>query len=142
MLCHLTTGLRKFHNYMSPVTYYLIIEAFTATFCVYDILSFHDLVHVSVRYQVSYHILVSCLFHITFQILVRYDAYPHIIRIFLSLDESIFLRNWNQSNSITQNKVMAFPCKLVGLPILPRDSLKYSFSSSLYPHLTLVLWLL
>ena len=54
-----------------------------------------------------------------FQILVRYDAYPHIIHIFLSLNESIFHRNWNQSNSITQNKVMAFSCQLVGLPILP-----------------------
>ena len=84
MLCHLTTGLRQFHNYMSPVTYYLIIEAFIATFCVYDILSFHVHVHVhiSVRFQVSYHILVSCLFHMAFQILVRYDAYPYIIHVF------------------------------------------------------------
>ena len=54
-----------------------------------------------------------------FQILVRYDAYPHIIQIFLSLYEFILLRNWNQSNRITQNKVMAFSCQLVGLPILP-----------------------
>ena len=84
MLCHLTTDLRQFHNYMSPITYYLIIEAFIATFCVYDILSFHDHghVHVSVRFQVSYHILVSCLFHMAFQILVRYDVYPHIIHVF------------------------------------------------------------
>ena len=84
MLCHLATGLRQFHNYMCPLTYYLIIEAFIATFCVYDILSFHDPVHVhvSVHYQVSYHILVSCLFHMEFQILVRYDVYPHIIHIF------------------------------------------------------------
>ena len=54
-----------------------------------------------------------------FQIVVRYDAYPHIIHIFLSLNESILLRNWNQSNRITQNQVMAFSCQLVGLPILP-----------------------
>ena len=69
---------------MSPVTYYLIIEAFIATFCVYDILSFHVHVHVhiSVRFPVSYHILVSCLFHMAFQILVRYDAYPYIINVF------------------------------------------------------------
>ena len=95
MLCHLTIGLRQFHNYMSPVTYYLIIEAFKATFCVYDIFSFHDHVHVhvSVSFQVSYHIMVSCLFHMEFQILLRYDAYPHIIHIFLSLNESLFLRN-------------------------------------------------
>ena len=74
MLCHLITGLRQFHNYMSSVTYYLIIDAFIATFCVYDILSFHVHVHVLVRFQVSYHIQVSCLFHMAFQILVRYDA--------------------------------------------------------------------
>ena len=74
-----------------------------------------------------------------FQILVRYDAYQHIIHIFLSLDESIFLGNWNQSNRIIQTQVMAFQCQLVGLPILPRDSLKYSFSSELSPCLTLVL---
>ena len=92
MLCHLITGLRQFHNYMSSVTYYLI--------CVYDILSFHVHVHVhiSVRFHVSYRIQVSCLFHMEFQILVRYDAYPHIIHVFLSLNESIFLRNWNHSN--------------------------------------------
>ena len=100
MLCHLITGLRQFSNYMSSVTYYLIIEAFLATLCFYDILPFHVHVHVyvSVRFQVSYHIQVSCLFHMAFQILVRYDAYPHIIHVFLSLDASTFLRNWNHSN--------------------------------------------
>ena len=53
-----------------------------------------------------------------FQILVRYDAYPHIIHVFLSLNESIFLRNWNQSNRIIQTQVMTFSCRLVGLLIL------------------------
>ena len=100
MLCHLITGLRQVHNYMSSVTYYLIIEAFIATFCAYDILSFHVHVHVhiSIRFHVSYRIQVSCLFHMAFQILVRYDAFPHIIHVFLSLNEYIFLRNWNHSN--------------------------------------------
>ena len=100
MSCHLITDLRQFHNYMSSVTYYLIIEAFISTFCVYDILSFHVHVHVhiSVRFHVLYRIQVSCLFHMAFQILVRYDAYPHIIHVFLSRNESIFLRNWNHSN--------------------------------------------
>ena len=74
-----------------------------------------------------------------FQILVRYDAYTHIIHIFLSLNESIFLRNWNQSNRITQNKVMAFSCQLVGLPIYSRDSCNIHFSSALSPYLALVL---
>ena len=70
--CHSITGLRQFYNYMSSVTYYLIIGAFLATFYVYDILSFHvhDHVHISVRFQVSYRIQVSCLFHMAFQILV------------------------------------------------------------------------
>ena len=77
-----------------------------------------------------------------FKILVRYDAYTHIIHVFLSLNESIFLRNWNQSNRIIQTQVMAFSCQLVGLPILPRDSLKYLFSSALSQYLTLNLVLL
>ena len=32
-------------------------------------IAFHVHVHVSVRFQVSYHIQVSCLFHMAFQIL-------------------------------------------------------------------------
>ena len=79
-------------------------------------IAFHVHVHVSVRFQVSYHIQVSCLFHMEFQILVRYDAYPHIIHVFLFLDESTLLRNWNHSNRIIQTQVMTFSCQLVGLP--------------------------
>ena len=56
-----------------------------------------------------------------FQILVRYDAYPHIIHVFLFLDESTLLRNWNHSNRIIQTQVMAFSCQLIGLPILPEE---------------------
>ena len=141
MLCHLRTGLRQFHNYMSSVTYYLIIGAFLATFCVYDILSFHVHVHVhiSVRFHVSYQIQVSCLLHMAFQILVRYNSYPHIIQIFLSIDASNLLKNWNHSNRIIQTQVMVFSCQLVSLSILLRDSFQYSFSSALSPYLTLVL---
>ena len=54
MLCHLIIGLRQFHNYTSSVTYYLITEAFIATFCVYDILSFHVHVHVHISVFISY----------------------------------------------------------------------------------------
>ena len=133
---------------MSSVTYCLIIEAFLATLCVHEyflsyscsrfkfIFVFHEHIY---TFCIFYIFLDSCLFHMAFQILVRYDAYPHITRVFLSLDASIFLWNWNQSNRITKNKVMAFSCQLVDLPILPRDSLKYSFSSALSPYLTLVL---
>ena len=67
---------------------------------------------------------VSCLFHMAFQILVRYDAYPHIIHVFLFLDESTLLRNWNHSNRIIQTQVMAFSCQLVGLPIFPKEQLE------------------
>ena len=52
-----------------------------------------------------------------FQILVRYDAYPHIIHVFLFVDESTLLRNWNHSNRIIQTQVLTFSCQLVGLPI-------------------------
>ena len=45
--------------------------------------------------------------------------YSHIIHVFLFLDESTLLRNWNHSNRIIQTQVMAFSCQLVGLPILP-----------------------
>ena len=45
--------------------------------------------------------------------------YSHIIHVFLFLDESTLLRNWNHSNWIIQTQVMAFSFQLVGLPILP-----------------------
>ena len=35
----------------------------------------------------------------------------HLIHIFLLLYESTLLRNWNQSNRIIQEKVMAFSCQ-------------------------------
>ena len=41
----------------------------------------------------------------------------HLIHIFLFLYESNLFRNWNQSNRIIQNKVMACSCQLVNLPI-------------------------
>ena len=53
--------------------------------------------------------------------IVRYDAYPHIIHVFLFLNESTLLRNWNHSNRIIQTQVMAFSCQLIGLPILPEE---------------------
>ena len=61
-------------------------------------IAFHVHVHVSVHFPISYHIQVSCLLHMAFQILVRFDAYPHIIKIFVSFYEFILLRNWNHSN--------------------------------------------
>ena len=46
-------------------------------------------------------------------------TYSHIIHVFLFVDESTFLINWNHSNRIIQTQVMAFSCQLVSLPILP-----------------------
>ena len=37
--------------------------------------------------------------------------YSHIIHVFLSLCESILLRNWNPSTWIIHTKVMAFSCQ-------------------------------
>ena len=47
-------------------------------------------------------------------------TYSHIIHVFLFLDESTLLRNWNHCNRIIQTQVMAFSCQLVGLSILPK----------------------
>ena len=91
VLCHLITGLRQFSNYMSSVTYCFIIEAFLATLCVHEyclsyscsrfkfIFMFHEHIY---TFCIFYIFLVSCLFHMAFQIFVRYDAYPHIIHVF------------------------------------------------------------
>ena len=73
-------------------------------------------------------------------ILIRYDAYPHIIQIFLSFYESILLRNWNQSNRIIQTEVNAFSYQLVILPILPEGQFEIlPFSEGLTSYLALSL---
>ena len=59
MLCHLITGLRQFYNYMSSVTYYLIIRAFLATLCVHDILYFTFMV--TCQFVFIFHIIF--MFH-------------------------------------------------------------------------------
>ena len=53
--------------------------------------------------------------------------------------KSILIGNLNHSNRIRNEQVMAFSFQLVGLPMLPRNSLQYSFSSALSPYLNLVL---
>ena len=78
----------------------------------------HVHVHVSVRFQVSYHVQVSCLFHMAFQILVWYDVYPHIIQIFLSLYEFILLEIGIISIGSSELKLWHFHAKLVNLSIL------------------------
>ena len=137
MLCHLITGLRQFYNYMSSVIYYLIIGAFLATLCVYDIFMLHEhILHISFPILFLFHANYIWPFIYLYSMM---SMYSHIIHVLLSLYESILLRNWNHSNWIIQTKVIAFSCQLVDLPILPRDSLHYSFSSALTLYLTLVL---
>ena len=113
MLCHLITGLRQFYNYMSSVTYYLIIGAFLATLCVHDILYFMFMVTFQFVYFISYLCFMNTSIHIAFPILFLFHAYyiwhfiylysmmlmySHIIHVFLSLYESTLLRNWNHSD--------------------------------------------
>ena len=123
--CYSITGLRQFYNYMSSVTYYLIIGAFLATLCVHNILHFmfmfqfififhiifmfHEHIY---TYCISYTFLfhACCIWHFIY-LYGMTPMYSHIIHVFLSLYESILLRNWNHSNWIIQTKVMAFSCK-------------------------------
>ena len=73
--------------------------------------------------------IFSCYYYI-WNFIYLYSIMPmysHITYVFYSLYKSILSRNWNHSNRIIQTQVMAFSCQLVGLPILPRDSLKYLF---------------
>ena len=51
----------------------------------------------------------------------------HLIHIFLFLYESTLLRNWNQSNRIIQDKVMAFSCQTSQFVDYLGDSLYYYF---------------
>ena len=52
-----------------------------------------------------------------------HNVYIYIYRWF-SL-KSILIGHLNHSNRIRNEQVMAFSCKLVGLPMLPRNSLQY-----------------
>ena len=53
--------------------------------------------------------------------------------------KSILIGYLNHSNRIRNVHVMKFSSQLVGLPMLPRNSLPYYFSSALSPYLNLVL---
>ena len=102
-----------------------------------------------IKFMFHEHIYTYCISYtyfmpLTYDISYTYTYtgilnYSHIIHVFLFLYESTLLRNWNHSNRIIQTQVLAFSCQLVDLPILPRDSLQYSFSSALSPYLKLVL---
>ena len=52
---------------------------------------------------------------------------------------SILIGHLNHSNRIRNEQVIPFSFQLVGLPMLPRNSLQSKFSSALSPYLTLSL---
>ena len=77
-------------------------------------------------YFISYSCFMNTSIHFAFPILFLFHAYniwhsiylysmmlmySHIIHVFLSLNESILLRNWNHSNWITRTKVLVFSCQ-------------------------------
>ena len=84
-----------------------------------------------ITYDYSYTytgILIHILVLITDRYLYRVmPMYYHIIHVFLFLNESTLLRNWNHSNRIIQTKVMAFSCQTSQFTNYTRDSLYYSF---------------
>ena len=80
----------------------------------------------SFTFSISHSCFMNTSIHFAFPILFLFHAYyiwhsiylysmmlmySHIIHVFLSLNQSILLRNWNHSNWITQTKVMAFSCQ-------------------------------
>ena len=84
-----------------------------------------------ITYDISY-TYTGILIHIVVLITDRYlyrvmPMYYHIIHVFLFLNESTLLRNWNHSNRIIQTKVMAFSCQTSQFTNYTRDSLYYSF---------------
>ena len=110
--CHSITGLRQFYNYMSSITYYLIIGAFLATLCVHDILPF--LFMFMFQFVFMFHIIFMFHAYYIWNFVYLYGMIPmysHLIHVFLTLYESILLRNLNHSNWIIQTKVMAFSCQ-------------------------------
>ena len=70
----------------------------------------------SFTYTHSY-IHLRILIHIFIYVYSFTYSFHILIHIFLSLNASILLRNWNYSNWVIHNKVMAFSCQLVNLHI-------------------------
>ena len=90
------------------------------------------------------HIAFSCYYYI-WNFIYLYSMMPmysHIIHVFLSLYESILLRNLNHSNWIIQTKVMAFSCQTSQFSNITLGTVcNTHFSRVLTPYLTLVLYI-
>ena len=108
----------SFRTYNLSLSHYVFMK-----FCFHV----HVHVHISIHFHVSsYSCFMNTSIHFAFLILFLFHAYyiwhsiylysmmlmySHIINVFLSLNESILLRNWNYSNWIIQTKVMPFSCQ-------------------------------
>ena len=109
----------------------------------------------SFSYFISYSCFMNKSIHIAFPILFLFHAYyiwhfiylysmmlmySHISHVFLSLYESILLRNWNHSNWIIQTKGMAFSCQTGQFIDFTLGTVcNTHFSGVSTPYLTLVL---
>ena len=110
----------------------------------------------SFSYFISYLCFMNTSIHIAFPIffflfhacciwhfIYLYGMTPmcsHLIHVFLSLYESILLRNWNHSNWIIQTKVMAFSCQPSQFTDFTLGTVcNTQFSGDLTSYLTLVL---
>ena len=106
MLCHLLL-----------ISIVLIIYAFLS--CVHStfhLIPFWYVYHILISFTYSCHLFLACSIY-SYKYIYHIILYSYHIHIFLFLYESILFRNWNQSNRIIQNKVMAFSFQLVILPI-------------------------
>ena len=106
-------------------------------------IAFQVHVHVSIHFHISYHIHVARTQLYILHFIYLYSMMPiysHIIHVFLSLYESILLRNWNHSNWIIQTKVMAFSCQTSQFTDITLG--KVFDTGSLYAFQSKVLWVL
>ena len=111
----------------------------------------------SFPYFISYSCFMNTSIHSAFPILFLFHAYyiwhsiylysmmlmySHIIHVFLSLNESILLRNWNHSNRIILTKVMAFSCQTSQFTDFTLGTVYNThFSGGLTLYLTLILYI-
>ena len=111
----------------------------------------------SFSYCISYSCFMNTSIHFAFPILFLFHAYyiwhsiylysmmlmySHIIHVFLSLNDSILLRNWNHSNWIIQTKVMAFSCQTSQFTDFTLGTVcNTHFSGGLTLYLTMVLYI-
>ena len=115
------------HKYSFTYSFHILIHMFIH---VYSFMYTHSCILIH-KYSFTYSFTYthSC-------VLIHKFIYV-LILIFLSLNKSILLRNWNYSNWIIQDKVMAFSCQLVNLPITIGTVRIIHFSGVLTSFLTL-----